>query len=364
MKASVFRDGAANLNVEEVDIAPVGHNEIRVRTAAAGICHSDLYHLRGVFDVPMPTILGHESAGVVQEVGRGVTDFVVGDHVITCLTPFCGRCQLCLSGRSYLCSGVHSLRRPEEGPRLFQGDNTVHQFLNISSFAEEVLVHESAAVRIRSEMPLDLAALIGCGVTTGMGAVLNKADVRPGQTVAVIGCGGVGLSALQGARIAGASRVIAVDPSADKLNVAISMGATDVIVVNRDGGVDDTALQIRELTKGGVDHAIEAVGSAATASAAVECLAVGGVATIVGLMPSGITFPVQGRLLLDDRRVQGAYMGARNFRVSMPMFVDMYLDGRLLLEEMVSSRIGLGDIDDAFRSMERGDALRDLVVFK
>jgi S-(hydroxymethyl)glutathione dehydrogenase/alcohol dehydrogenase len=359
MKASVLSSASGRLSVEDVDTSPVGPREVLVATAAAGLCHSDLYHLRGVFDLPYPTILGHESAGVVLEIGADVVDVAVGDHVITCLTPFCGRCERCLTGRSHLCSGEHSKRSPEDGPRLHRGGDEVHQFLNISSFAERLLVHESAVVSIDKAMPLDLASLIGCGVTTGMGAVLNAAKVRPGQTVAVIGCGGIGLSAIQGARISGASRIIAIDTNSQKLGVATRLGATDVIDASR----GEAVAEIVELTKGGVDHCIEAVGSAATAASALESVRVGGVATIVGLMPAGTTFPVQGRLLLDDRRLQGAYMGAENFRIAMPRYVDMYLSGTLLLDEMVSSRIGLADIDDAFAQMEQGNALRDLVVF-
>ena len=359
MKAAVLHDNMENLRVEDVSVGAVGPNELLIQTAAAGLCHSDLYHLRGVFEIPRPTVIGHESAGVVVEVGSEVSDFGPGDHVITCLSAFCGRCNMCLSGRSYLCPGNHSVRGPNEPPRLSQDGRKVHQFLNVSSFAEQLLVHESAAVRINEAMPLDLAALIGCGVTTGLGAVLNKAAVRPGDKVAVIGCGGIGLSAVQGARIAGATQIVAVDMNARKLEAAKVVGASDVI----DATGIDTAEAIREISGGGVDHCIEAVGGAATASAALESLAVGGAATIVGLMPGGKTFPVQGRLLLDDRRLQGSYMGSENFRVAMPKYVDMYLDGRLLLEEMVSSRIGLGDIDDGFRSMEDGSALRDLVIF-
>lgn len=359
MKAAVLRDATESLAIEDVDLDDPGPHEIVVVTAAAGLCHSDLYHLRGVFDIPRPTVLGHESAGVVERVGSAVTDFVAGDHVITCLTASCGACTTCLSGRSHLCDGSRSLRPAAASPRLTQGDREMHQFLNISSFAERLLVHESTAVRINKEMPLDLAALIGCAVTTGVGAVLNKGQVRPGQTVAVIGCGGIGLSAIQGSRLSGAGRIIAVDLNHDKLTTAKIMGATDVLA----GDCDDVAAAIRDLTDGGVDHCFEAVGSPATATAALECLRVGGTATIVGLMPAGRTFPVQGRLLLDDRRLQGSYMGSQNFRLAMPMYVDMFLQGRLLLEEMVSSRIGLTEINEAFGSMERGSALRDLVIF-
>lgn len=358
MKAAVLRDGTERLQVEEVDIDRVGSHEILVDTAAAGLCHSDLYHLRGVFDIPRPTVLGHESAGVVVAVGGSVEGFRPGDHVITCLAASCGQCQRCLAGRPYLCSGAHSVR-PAGPSRLSQGGEEVFQFLNVSSFAEQLLVHESAAVRISRDMPLDLAALVGCGVTTGLGAVLNKGHVSPGQTVAVIGCGGIGLSAIQGARLSGASRIIAVDLNPDKLDTAKRLGATDVV----HGDCDDVAAAIRDLTDGGVDHSFEAVGSPSTATAALECLDVGGSATIVGLMPAGRTFPVQGRLLLDDRRIQGSYMGSQNFRLAMPKYVEMFLDGRLLLEEMVSSRITLDEVNDAFAAMEQGCALRDLIVF-
>lgn len=359
MKASILAGKSGGLTVGDVDIAPVGANEVLIDTAAAGLCHSDLYHLRGVFEIPYPTILGHESAGVVVEVGSDVTDVSVGDHVITCLTPFCGKCSRCLAGRTYLCSGEHSKRSASESPRLSREDSEIHQFLNISSFAEQLLVHESAVVAVDKAMPLDLAALIGCAVTTGMGAVMNAARVRPGQTVVVTGCGGIGLSAIQGARISGASRIIAIDTKADKLEVAQKLGATDVI----DASMTDPVAAVLDLTGGGADHCIEAVGSPATAAAALESVGIGGIATIVGLMPAGTTFPVQGRLLLDDRKLQGAYMGAENFRIAMPRYVDMYLSGTLLLEEMVSSRIAIDGIEESFSRLERGASLRDLVIF-
>lgn len=359
MKAAVLHEGAEHLTVEDIDVSAVGPREVLIETAAAGLCHSDLYHLRGVFDIARPTILGHESAGTVLEVGSEVSDLCPGDHVITSLSPFCGRCDRCLAGRSHLCSGAHAKRSASEPPRLSQGPSEVHQFLNVSSFAEQLLVHETATVKIDQSMPLTLAALVGCGVTTGMGAVFNTAAVRPGQTVAVIGCGGIGLSAVQAARIAGASRVIAVDLQDDKLQVAQTIGATEVLNAG-DGNVGD---MLKDLTHGGVDHCIEAVGSPRTAQTALEALTVGGTATIVGLMPAGQTFQVQGRLLLDDRKLQGCYVGGENHRLAMPRYVDMYLSGQLLLAEMVSSRIALDGIDAAFRSMEEGHALRDLVIF-
>ena len=361
MKAAILEEGRTDLTIQEVSVGEVGPHEILIRTSAAGLCHSDLYHLDGVFEIPRPSVLGHESAGTVVEVGANVQGLKPGDHVITCLATFCGRCERCLAGRSYLCEIAPSQRQPGEAPRLHQHGSEVHQFLNVSSFAEMLLVHETAAVRIDDRMPLDLAALLGCGVTTGLGAVFNKAKVEPGQSVVVMGCGGIGLSAIQGARIAGASEIIAVDLMADKLKVAERIGATKTLVPEAD---TDLAEQIKAISSGGVDHSIEAVGAPATATAALECLSVGGTATIVGLMPAGRTFPVQGRLLLDDRKLQGAYMGAQNFQLAIPRYVQMYLDGRLLLEDMVSSRIALEEVNAGFDSMRKGEALRDLIVFE
>lgn len=361
MKAAVLEDGRTDLEIQDLAVGRVGPNEVLIRTAAAGLCHSDLHHLDGTFEIPRPSVLGHESAGVLVEVGEGVDGFKPGDHVITCLATFCGKCDRCLSGRSYLCESAQSQRAAGQPSRLNRGGTEVHQFLNVSSFAEMLLVHESAVVRIDKRMPLDLAALLGCGVTTGLGAVINKAKVRPGQTVAVLGCGGIGLSAIQGARIAGASEIIAVDLNSDKLEVARKLGATQTVVSDVDGNLAD---QIRDSIVREIDHSIEAVGSVATATAAFECLGVGGIATIVGLMPSGRTFPVQGRMLLDDRKLQGAYMGAENFRIAMPKYVEMYLQRKLNLEDMVSSRIKLEDVNQGFDAMRKGEALRDLIIFE
>ncbi|KAM9863797.1 alcohol dehydrogenase catalytic domain-containing protein [Leucobacter sp. BZR 635] len=360
MKAAILEDGRTDLEIQDISVGRVGPNEVLIRTKAAGLCHSDLHHLDGVFEIPRPSALGHESAGVVEEVGSDVEGFAPGDHVITCLATFCGTCDRCLGGRSYLCESAKSQRAAGEPPRLYRDGTEVHQFLNVSSFAEMLLVHESAVVRIDERMPLDLAALIGCGVTTGLGAVFNKAQVRPGQSVAVLGCGGIGLSAIQGARIAGASEIIAVDLNPDKIEVAMKLGATHAVVSDPNGNLAD---QIRDAIGRGVDHSLEAVGAVATATAAFECLGVGGTATIVGLMPGGRTFPVQGRMLLDDRKLQGSYMGTENFRLAMPKYVEMYLQGRLNLEDMVSSRIALEDVNRGFDTMRKGEALRDLIIF-
>ena len=257
MKAAVLREIPGELVIDEVRIDKPGPREVLIRTVAAGCCHSDLHFIEGTYRTPVPTVLGHESAGIVEQVGADVTAVAPGDHVITCLSVFCGQCEFCISGRPNLCTKV-ATRRPKDGPqRLRAADGSpMNQFLDLSSFAEQMLVHEGAVVKVRDDMPLDRAALLGCGVTTGLGAVFNTAKVGAGETVAVIGCGGVGLSAIQGAAIAGAGRVIAVDMLASKLELAASMGATDVV----NGSDGDAVAQVMELTGGGVDHAFDAAG--------------------------------------------------------------------------------------------------------
>ena len=220
MQAAILDSAPGELVIDDVELGAIGPHEVLVRTVAAGLCHSDLHFMQGLYPYPLPAVLGHESAGVVEAVGEQVTDFSAGDHVISCVSGFCGACRYCLSGRPYLCDKDGLTRDPGASPRLTRGGATVHQFFDLASFAEQLLVHEHLLVKVRPEMPLDKAALIGCGVTTGVGAVINTAAVRPGETVAVIGCGGIGLNAIQAAALVGAGRVVAIDRLASKLAMA------------------------------------------------------------------------------------------------------------------------------------------------
>src|SRR4051812_27837771 len=229
MRAAVLESVPGDLVIDEIEIGSVGPREVLVRTVAAGICHSDLHFMEGKYPCPVPAVLGHESAGIVEAVGSEVTYLQPGDHVISCISGFCGICAYCLTGRPNLCDKTGMAADPSGPPRLRRGDQPVHQFFDLSSFAEQLLVHENHLVKIRDDMPLDRAALIGCGVTTGVGAVMNTAKVAPGQTVAVIGCGGIGLNAIQAAAIVGAGRIIAVDRVPAKLQMAQDFGATDIV---------------------------------------------------------------------------------------------------------------------------------------
>lgn len=359
MKAAVLREVGKPLQIEEVSISKPGPREVLIKTAAAGVCHSDLHFIEGSYPTQMPIVLGHESAGIVEQVGSDVTYVKPGDHVITCLSVFCGHCDFCVTGRMNLCENPETRRRRDDEPRLSQEGELMMQFADLSSFAEQMLVHEHAIVKIREDMPLDRAALIGCGVTTGVGSVFHTAKVEPGATVAVIGCGGVGLSCINGAAIAGAGRVIAVDMMADKLEMAKTFGATDVVNASEVDAVD----AVKELTGGGVEYSFEAIGLKATAEQAFRMLKTGGAATIIGMIPAGVKIELTGSAFLQEKRIQGSMMGSNRFRVDMPRFVDFYLDGKLHLDEMVSKRIGLEDVNSAFEDMKAGHVARSVIVF-
>jgi S-(hydroxymethyl)glutathione dehydrogenase/alcohol dehydrogenase len=260
------------------------------------------------------------------------------------------------------CISPDTRRGKTDAPRLYSedgGSSVVNQFLNLSSFAEQMLIHEHACTAIRKDMPLDLAALIGCSVTTGVGAVIHTSGVRPGETVAVIGCGGVGLAAINGAAIAGAGRIIAVDTQGSKLNLAKAFGATDVV----DAKADDPVKQVLELTKGGVEHSFEAIGLKKTAEQAFKMLARGGVANIIGMIPVGVNIELHGADFLGEKRIQGSLMGSNRFPIDMPRFVHFYMQGKLHLDQMISRRITLEQVNEAFDELKRGELARSVIVF-
>lgn len=359
MKAAVLNEIPGKLNVEELAVDKPQPREVLIRTAAAGLCHSDYHFIEGKYPFLTPCVLGHESAGIVEAVGDQVTYVQPGDRVITCLSVFCGQCEFCLTGRMSICNGRPGQRPRDAKPRLSRNGDAVHQFASLSSFAEQMLVHEHAVAKIGDDIELDRAALIGCGVTTGVGAVLNTAKVEPGTTVAVIGCGGVGLSAVQGAVIAGALRIIAVDTLASKLEQAKSMGATDV--VDASGG--DAIEQVRELTGGGVDYSFEAIGLKKTAEQAFEMLRAGGTATVIGMIPPGEKVEIPGTSFLRERKIQGSSMGSNRFRVDMPRYIEFYKQGRLKLDELVSRRITLEEINEGFDALASGEVNRSVIIF-
>jgi len=365
MKAAVLREVGGPFRIEEIALDAPGPREVRVRTVASGVCGSDLHVLLGENPWAMPIVLGHEPAGIVEAVGADVRSVAPGDAVVACSSAFCGHCDFCTEGRTFLCGGMGTLRGENEPPRLYKagpgaGRETVQQFAYLSSFAEEMLLHENSVVRISKDMPLDRACLLGCGVLTGVGAALNSAQVRAGETAAVIGCGGVGLSVIQGCRIAGAGRIFAVDTVPWKLELAQKLGATDVVLASGPGVPE----RIVEATKGGVDYAFECIGRGETVRDGIRMLRSGGTCLLIGLMPAGKEFSFPGfDLVLGAKKVMGSLMGSNRFRIDIPKLVRFYLAGRLDLDTMISERIRLAELDGAFARMQQGTVARSVVVF-
>lgn len=360
MKAAVLIEPGQPLAVEEVVISKPGPHEVLIRTVACGLCHSDLHFIEGAYPHPLPAIPGHEAAGIVEAVGSEVRTVKVGDAVVSCLSAFCGHCEFCVTGRMSLCLGADTRRGQGDAPRITRPDGSVvNQMLNLSAFAEQMLIHEHACVRIDPDMPLDRAAVIGCAVTTGAGTIFNACKVTPGETVAVVGCGGVGLATINAARIAGAGRIIAADPVPEKRELAMKLGATDTV----DALANDAAAQIVEMTKGGVDHAIEAVGRPASGELAVRSLRRGGTATILGMMPLNHQVGLSAMDLLSGKKLQGAIMGGNRFPVDIPRLVDFYMRGLLDLDTIIAERIPLSAINDGFEKMKGGASARSVVVF-
>lgn len=359
MKAAVFHAANQPLTIEDIDIARPGRSEVLVRTAYTGLCHSDLHFIEGKLPGPVPAVLGHESAGIVEAVGEDVSYLKPGDHVISCLSVFCGHCEFCLSGRMSIC-GTPEIRFPP-GPskRLSWRGKPLNQILNLSGFAEQMLVHEHALVKIDHEMPLDRAAIIGCAVMTGYGAVVHTAKVEPGSTVAVIGCGGIGLAAINGAAIAGAARIIAIDMDARKLELARSFGATDVV----DASQGDVVKRVLEMTGGGVPYSFECIGLKQTAEDSFAMLRPGGAATIIGLIPYGTKIELHGFDFIRERRIQGSMMGSNRFRTDMPRMIQFYRQGRLHLDQMIAGHLKLEEINEGFAGLKKGGLARSLIRF-
>lgn len=360
MKAAVFREIGRPMEIEEVEISKPGPREVLLRVSAVGLCHSDLHVMEGDLPLPLPAILGHEAAGIVEQIGSDVKTVKVGDHIVVSLAFSCGHCEQCHGGYAYRCVTPEAQRAADEPARLFRGEERLGQFMNTGSFAEMMLVHESGCVSINRDMPLDRACLIACGLSTGFGAVINTARARPGETVAVIGCGGVGLPAINGAQVAGASRIIAIDRVPAKLEMAKLFGATDVV----DASAGDVAQQVLALTGGrGVDHAIECIGRKDTIEAAFVMLAKGGTATIAGVARPDTKVEIPALAFLREKKIQGSMAGGIRLSTDIPYYVDLYMRGGLKIDELISQRLTLGEINKGFDDMRAGNVARSVILF-
>lgn len=357
MRAVVVYEPGADVDVADVELQKLGEDDVRVRIEASGLCHSDVAVQNGSFPVPMPVVIGHEGAGIVEEVGARVTTVAPGDHVLLSATLSCGRCALCSKGLPCLCrdgfravlNSLHPDGRPRMADRAGRG---LRQFACLGTLADSVVVFEGSAIKIRDDVPLSIAALVGCAVVTGLGAVFNRARLRPGASAAVLGCGGIGLCVVQGARIAGASRIIAIDPVAEKRQLALDLGATDAV----DPGSGDPVAQVQEMTDGlGVDYAFEAVGLPAVVRQAWDMAAIDGTIVGIGVSPSGteIQLPAQ-ELCITEKTLMACVYGTSRPRQDMPLYLDMYMNGQLDLDRLVSKHYTLDQINHAIADLDAG----------
>lgn len=364
MKAAVFTAPDQPVRVTEVDLAAPGAGEVKVKIAAAGVCHSDLHVRRGEWEVKVPLVMGHEGSGVIAEVGPGVSGLAEGDHVVLSWVAPCGQCRYCRAGREARCQLAATVVGPggvlQDGTsRLSAGGELVYHYLGVSSFAEYAVVPASGAIRIRDDAPLDVVALVGCAVATGVGAVTNTAAVEPGSIVAVIGCGGVGLSVVQGARLAGAERIVAIDVRPEKTALAARLGATDEIDVSAADAVE----MLHELLPDGVDYAFDAIGMTSTTEQAIRMLGLGGAAVVVGLPPSGARAWFEPLALAEaDQRILGSNYGSVRPAIDIPALVDRFMDGDLQLNELISARAPLDAAPAALDDLQSGHALRTLLI--
>jgi S-(hydroxymethyl)glutathione dehydrogenase/alcohol dehydrogenase len=361
VRAAVLEKFGESLEFADIEVGSVGPEEVLIKVEASGVCHTDRTAQQGAWpSMYLPLVLGHEAAGTVLEAGRSVKGLKPGDRVVTCASASCGSCDWCMKGFPNHCVNRAHERPADDAPRLSASGAKVDAYCSLGGFAAEMLVHEKAVVKIPDAMPLDKASLLGCAVVTGMGVVRYQAKVEIGETVAVIGCGGVGLNVVQGAKIAGAARVIAVDLDPEKLELARTFGATDLV----DAKAGDPVEQVRALVGEGVDHAIEVIGRPETIGQSFQMLRKRGTATVVGVTrPEDEVAIPTNELLMFEKRLQGSRSGTARFRLDIPLYCDLYLDGRLKLDQLVSQLIPLEDVNEALEALDTSTGLRRIITF-
>jgi NDMA-dependent alcohol dehydrogenase len=361
-KAALCRAHNTPVSVETIEVDAPKRGEVAVKLGACGVCHSDLSAITGTIALPLPLVLGHEGAGVVEQVGEGVAGLAKGDHVIFSFIYMCGKCRFCVSGRPVLCLDQgKALLTPLEGtPRVRDAAGApLNIFSGCGSMAQYATVSAENLIKIDPKIPLDCAALVGCGVTTGVGAVFNTARVEPGSSVAVFGCGGVGLSVIQGARIAGAEKIIAIDTLQPKLEMARKFGATDVLLFQ-----DDVVKPLKKMTGGGPDYAFECVGSGELAGVAYRAIRRGGLAVVVGVAKPGDSTSVRTMTLpFEEKTLTGSYFGSCVPRVDFPRMLSLYLAGQLKLEELITRRYSIDEAPQAFADLQAGKNARGVIAF-
>jgi len=366
VKAAICLEPQTPLVIDEIELQGPQAGECLVRLAASGVCHTDAYTMSGRDPSGLfPTVLGHEGAGVVEEVGAGVTSLRPGDHVIPLYIPECRNCKFCLSGKTNLCGAILATQgkglMPDGTSRLSHRGRMLHHYMGTSTFAAYSVVPEISLAKVRTDAPLDKVCLLGCGITTGVGAVLNTAKVHPGASVAVFGLGGIGLSVIQGAVMAGAERIIGIDVNPKKFELARQLGATDFLNPNDAGVISDAVV---ELTGGGVDFAFECIGNVGVMNQALmSCHKGWGQCIIIGVAGAGEEIHARPFLLVTGRTWRGTAFGGTRGRTQLPRYVDWYMNGRLKIDELATHRMGLEDINHAFDLMHHGESIRSVIVY-
>jgi S-(hydroxymethyl)glutathione dehydrogenase/alcohol dehydrogenase len=361
--AAVLYETKKPLRIEDVELLEPGPHEVQVRWAANGVCHSDFHIMNGDVPHPLPVVLGHEAAGVVERVGPGVETVKPGDHVCSSYIPSCGRCGYCIGGQPTMCALRDKPRwfMLDGTARLRKGATSLHHYLQVAGYATHAVLPEPSVIPIRKDVPLDVACLVSCGVLAGAGPVFNRAKVPAGASVAVWGCGGVGLNTIQAARLVGAGKIIAVDVLPQKLAWAEEFGATHVV----NAATEDPVARVHALSgSGGVDYAFELVGTQATMEQALLSTHRGGTCVVVGVTPAGTRLSLDPALFLQQRVLTGSSFGGGHQRTDVPMLLDLYMSGRYKLDELISRRVPLGELGHAFDAMLKGEVKRSVVVYE
>jgi len=363
MKAAVLYETNTPLKVEKVTLDEPQANEVLVKIMATGVCHSDLHFMKGEMPVPVPVVPGHEGAGIVEKVGPGVTTLQPGDHVVMMVAFSCGKCRYCIEGKPTMCVEnlpIQSMATlPGGGIRLHKGKQALNHMFGLASYAEYAVVHERSCVKVREDAPLDVLCLLGCGTSTGIGAAINSTGIKPGESIVIFGCGGVGLSAVMGAKLAGAGKIIAVDTLDKKLKMAQKLGADHLI----DASVDDPMIKVMELTGGGADYALECIGNVNVMTQAFASIRFGGKLVVVGMAPLGSLLSIATYEFLLGKTISGTVQGDINPQIDIPRYIDMYMNGKLPIDKLITKTYGLDQINEAFEALEKGQVIRSVIKF-
>jgi NDMA-dependent alcohol dehydrogenase len=363
MKAAVLYETNTPLKVERVTLDEPQANEVLVKIVATGVCHSDLHFMKGEMPVPVPVVPGHEGAGIVEKVGPGVTTLKPGDHVVMMVAFSCGKCRYCIEGKPTMCVEnlpIQSMATlPGGGIRLHKGKQALNHMFGLASYAEYAVVHERSCVKVREDAPLEVLCLLGCGTSTGIGAAINSTGIKPGESIAIFGCGGVGLSAVMGAKLAGAGKIIAVDTLSRKLKMAKQLGADYVINAKK----EDPIMKVMELTGGGADYALECIGNVNVMTQAFASIRFGGKFIVVGMAPLGSLFSIATYEFLLGKTICGTVQGDINAQIDIPRYIDLFMDGKLPIDKLVTKSYALDEINDAFEDLEKGKVIRSVIKF-